>query len=337
MNGLRIETTQSKSNHNTVRSIISTTPFYIVYHGTNSFSHEHFGIHLGQEDHLTFIGESDQVFWGHFLDCRKNSSTFGERLTLQLSPSIAKTLVIPAGVGHAFQGIENVFTLNNYLLYLPDKKTLCSGEYDWNIGNDVLNVPLDCDSDQIPRCSPNTEVASNLLYCVLQEFHQDYLKKTSESYPIIQDVETSDQGIVRLRFRVPSIGFQSVSECRWQKVAEKDGLLEWRPHLIVRNGKDSGIYVIAEFSETQLLRTPCKSLRAASGFNAKHAMRVTFFSPGPESMINLSVSDLQQAQKLNCPIPSTGEYEAIVPAGIDISILEPSTYVLARRLLQARI
>ncbi|MET0530360.1 MAG: dTDP-4-dehydrorhamnose 3,5-epimerase family protein [Microvirga sp.] len=103
----------------------SDHPFYIVYHGRESFEYPHFGVHLGQEDRLTFLGDSSRRFLGRFLDCRAGSRTHGAHTELELRPDASQCLVIPAGVGHSFSGLEDIYAINSYRLLLLFRTSKC--------------------------------------------------------------------------------------------------------------------------------------------------------------------------------------------------------------------
>lgn len=61
----------------------TTKPANIVFHGSKHFDYGQYGIHLGQEDRLTFLGRSTLRVFASFIDCRSNSDTFGERFNLE--------------------------------------------------------------------------------------------------------------------------------------------------------------------------------------------------------------------------------------------------------------
>ena len=84
----------------------STRPVNLVFHGEEPFEYGHYGIHLGQEDQLTFLGNSDQEITAYFIDCRDSSSTLHQRFVTQLTPNSGRRLCIPPGVAHAFDGLE---------------------------------------------------------------------------------------------------------------------------------------------------------------------------------------------------------------------------------------
>lgn len=337
--GLRSEAATALSNDALVRLESRSTPFYVVFHGSEEFQHEHYGIHLGQEDHLTFLGSSQQRFWGHFLDCRANSPTFGVRQSLRLSPSLGVTLVIPAGVGHAFQGLQGVFTVNSYTLLLPKQSELLS-RMDWNIGNDVINIPLDCPPDEVPRLTPNEYVASPLFYEVLATSHREDLRHTTKSYPVVQDVTTSDRGSVRLKF-VASRESRSTgaNTAAWndalQTAGETPGVA-WHKHLVVSSGKGSGVYVVPEFGDLALVRGPCHSIRAASRSSLNASIAATFVSSADIPIgLTLRCAGGRDVVERNIDVPVGGEYEIRLEAENDVSIARGDVFAIVRHTVLA--
>ena len=109
-------------------------PVSIVDHGFKEFSYDQYGIHLGQADILTFLGSENEKITAHFIDCRKNSETFGKRIKENFYPSTEKTLYIPPGVAHRFDNLSNVYTINNFKLFLPTPKSLFKKDSNWNPG-----------------------------------------------------------------------------------------------------------------------------------------------------------------------------------------------------------
>lgn len=83
INGLHFENRYRNPNGGDSYVIYYPTiqPFSLVYHGDEKFEYKHFGIHLGQKDRLTFLGNPNQKIIGHFIDCRKESDTFKEKVT----------------------------------------------------------------------------------------------------------------------------------------------------------------------------------------------------------------------------------------------------------------
>jgi hypothetical protein len=116
-------------------ALTDPSPFQVIDHGTSDYATDAYGIHLGWEDRLTFVGPSTQTAEIKLIDCRRGSPTFHSEVTFRFAPSPLRYLAIPPGVAHAFGGLQNIFTINR-----PDR---CAGsETDYEPGNDVIDWPL---------------------------------------------------------------------------------------------------------------------------------------------------------------------------------------------------
>lgn len=155
----------------------TTFPVNIVYHGENEFKYGQYGVHLGQQDTLTFIGNEEQLFLAKFIDCRKGSPTLKVKLEFNIRPSSEKTLIIPPGVAHTFHNLENVFTLNSYKLFLPPLEHLLDGSVQWSPENDIINIPENISIDDIEEYVAMSEEASALVYHRIGLFQSENLKK----------------------------------------------------------------------------------------------------------------------------------------------------------------
>lgn len=180
---------------------VTTYPVNIVYHGEHEFNYGQYGIHLGQQDTLTFLGNESQVIFAKFIDCRSNSATFRKMVEFYIIPSSAKTLIIPPGVAHTFHNLENVFTLNSYSLFLPDINVLSRSDLNWSPSNDVINIPEDISLDNVPGYIPMTEEASDIVYHRIGEFQHENLKKHKFQHSETREFILDDGSKVNLRIR----------------------------------------------------------------------------------------------------------------------------------------
>lgn len=179
----------------------TTYPVNIVYHGENEFKYGQYGIHLGQQDTLTFIGDENQPFLAKFIDCRKESPTFKVKLEFYIRPSSEKTLIIPPGVAHTFHNLENVFTLNAYKLFLPPIESLLINNSQWSPENDIINLPEDISTDEIEGYAAMTEEASALVYHRIGLFQSENLKKHQYQHAETREFILDDGEKVTLRLR----------------------------------------------------------------------------------------------------------------------------------------
>lgn len=103
-----------------------------VTHESN-FKYSTYGIHIGQDDRLTFLGVSQKVEVS-LIDCRKDSPTVGTETTITMRVSPDRMIVIPRGVAHTLDGLDGVVTRDEPVWY--------SGETeDWHVDNDLVSFP----------------------------------------------------------------------------------------------------------------------------------------------------------------------------------------------------
>jgi len=116
-------------------ALTDTAPLQVIDHGTDHYATDAYGIHLEWEDRLTFVGPSRQTAVVRFIDCREDSPTFRREAEVGFQPSALRYLQVPSGVAHAFDGLENIFTVN--------RPVRCAGPVDkYDPGNDVIDWPL---------------------------------------------------------------------------------------------------------------------------------------------------------------------------------------------------
>lgn len=104
-----------------------------VTHETD-FSYSTFGIHIGQDDRLTFLGVS-QCVEVSLIDCRDDSPTAGLEVVVSMTVSPDRMIVIPKGVAHTLDGLDGVVTRDEPVWYAGDTP-------DWHIDNDLVSFPV---------------------------------------------------------------------------------------------------------------------------------------------------------------------------------------------------
>ncbi|WKZ94652.1 dTDP-4-dehydrorhamnose 3,5-epimerase family protein (plasmid) [Chimaeribacter arupi] len=232
----------------------TTFPINVVYHGEHDFKYGQYGIHLGQQDTLTFLGDEKQSILAKFIDCRKNSPTFRKSLMFSIFPSSGKTLIIPPGVAHTFHNLENVFTLNSYKLFLPSVDRLLSSRLTWSPGNDVINIPEDISADDVEGYEPMTEEASDLVYHRIGEFQQENLKKHKFQHSETREFILEDGSQVNVRIRekiteenelvlpvvkISGVEFREIPSIKTGKESCIVPLTRQSPMYIVEHGNDN--------------------------------------------------------------------------------------------------
>jgi len=212
-------------------------PVNVVFHGERKFDYGHYGIHLGQSDRLTFLGPSAQVITGHFIDCRKGSPKVHQRVIAQWHPTSGRALYVPNGVAHAFDGLEGIFTLNDYRLFLPDPDKWLSGETNWTMENDVINLPMDVMDEGLPTVESNMHEASEVFYHLVAQQQRQGIPQIDYEYPFTDDFQTEKGETVRLMFRRHNENTQYTPE--WEPIEGIDDA-GWSRHLVVHSGEHSG-------------------------------------------------------------------------------------------------
>ncbi len=259
----------------------TTYPANIVFHGETPFDYEHYGIHLGQEDRLTFLGPEEQEIRGFFIDCRKGSPTYGSRVTHTWAPTSARRLCIPPGIAHAFLNLQNVDTVNTYALLLPPREEIENGTTEWNFESDVINLPLDVTDDVIRPYQPCTERASATFYRMVENLQRENIPKITHSYPAIQDV-VIDEKPVRLKIRMELAPGASVPA--WEPVEEIEGL-GWARHLVVWSGAESGFVPLLDHSPFYVVDHGTEHYaHDAYGIHLGQVDRLTFLGPSDQEV-----------------------------------------------------
>jgi len=152
----------------------------VEFHGhQRQVEPERLRLHVGTAHRLIFLGDPQRVIRGHFIDCRKDSATRRHRVALTFHPDSARVLCIPAGVAHAFHGIEGLFIVDEPALFLPDVSTLDRDGLERRAGDDVRTVTAASPDDHLPKIDAHGHAASDTLY----EFLADELRGGSAVAP----------------------------------------------------------------------------------------------------------------------------------------------------------
>ncbi|GGY22515.1 dTDP-4-dehydrorhamnose 3,5-epimerase family protein [Paludibacterium paludis] len=114
-----------------------------------TFRYSTFGIHIGQDDRLTFMGENGQRIHGYFVDCREGSPTLHKLVALDFSPGFHRHLVIPRGVAHTFDNLEHIVTRDEPVWYSDENNPA------WNVDNDLISVIRDTEPSAFPVVRAN--------------------------------------------------------------------------------------------------------------------------------------------------------------------------------------
>lgn len=133
------------------------------------FGYGTYGIHVGQDDRLTFMGSYRRIH-GYFVDCRRGSPTLHTKVELSFVPSLARRLVIPRGVAHTFDGLERVVTRDEPVWHAADDNL------DWNIDNDLISIDRDTPLKAFPVVRPNEQRLPDSLHVFQSRLSQRLLE-----------------------------------------------------------------------------------------------------------------------------------------------------------------
>lgn len=113
------------------------------------FSYSTYGIHVGQDDRLTFLGENGKRIIGYFIDCRIDSPTSGRHVEAEFAPSAHRKLIIPRGVAHSFDNLEYIVTRDEPVWYSDNDNPA------WNVDNDLISFSRATPAADAPRVRAN--------------------------------------------------------------------------------------------------------------------------------------------------------------------------------------
>jgi len=151
---------------------------------SNEFHYNHYGIHIAQVDRLTFFGDESQKITGYFVDCRKDSPTLHKQVTLEFYPDPTKMLFIDRGIAHTFDGLENVLTRDEPIWFLS------TGNEDYNMANDVVNVDRSKNLDDFPIVQVNKYPIPKEAYeftLKVQQYNMKELQEFPNRFQIVLD------------------------------------------------------------------------------------------------------------------------------------------------------
>lgn len=310
---------------------VTTHPVNIVYHGEHEFKYGQYGIHLGQQDTLTFLGDEAQVILAKFIDCRSGSPTFRSSLEFTFTPSSAKTLIIPPGVAHTFHNLENVFTLNSYTLFLPDIDTLSRSDLNWSPGNDVINIPENILPAEAPGYTPMTEEAADIVYHRIGEFQHDNLKKHKFQHSETREFTLLDGSKVNLRLR------EKITEEEAFSLPSSDiAGVEFREIPSVKTGKHSCIVPLTRMSPMYIVEHGNEHYDFDSyGLHLGQEDHLTFLGK-MDHEITLKLVDMREGsatlfhEETICftPFPNV---ELIIPCGVAHALMNMAGIITVNR------
>lgn len=283
--GLRWEKAPSMRNgaDSSVVPMPTTDLVHIVYHGDEPFAHGRYGLHRGLEDHLTFLGASTQRVKGYFVDCRRDSPTLHRKVELDFTPDPTRTLVIPCGVAHGFEGLEGVYTINAFRAYLPPPRYLMTDKNPWATGTDIFNFPYATPDDDLPVVETNPYPASEHFYELLSDMQRATLGQIDDEFPHTEDIVDAQGETVTLLIKKKLSPKQQVPD--WEPIDGIDGL-GWRKHLLVWSNDVAGYAALTDPGPIQIISHGERHHSTdAYGIHLEWEDRLTFLGPSRQRAI----------------------------------------------------
>ncbi|MEU9418164.1 hypothetical protein [Streptomyces sp. NPDC048272] len=136
------------------------------------FAYSTFGIHVGQDDRLTFFGERRRISV-HLIDCREDSPQLGDEITIELDVSPHRVLIIPKGVAHTLDGLGGVVTRDEPVWY-ADRNP------DWEPDNDLVSFLRT--ADRAPVVRTNRHLLPVSAHMLLSRMSQRTNSQIQEAY-----------------------------------------------------------------------------------------------------------------------------------------------------------
>ncbi|VVP79728.1 dTDP-4-dehydrorhamnose 3,5-epimerase family protein [Pseudomonas fluorescens] len=176
ISGLKFEANQSLNipcgaslfNHKLISSAGPMISDFVTHEA--NFNYSTYGIHVGQDDRLTFMGGDRRRIEGYFVDCREESPTLHQIVRLRFNTSLKRHLVIPSGVAHTFDNLEHVVTRDEPVWYSDTNNSA------WSIDNDLVSVSRDTRLEDFPVVRPNKLRLPNEAHTFLSKISQSLLE-----------------------------------------------------------------------------------------------------------------------------------------------------------------
>ncbi|MDC8758411.1 dTDP-4-dehydrorhamnose 3,5-epimerase family protein [Janthinobacterium fluminis] len=280
--GLRWDALPSMRNgaESVVVPMPTTDLVHIVYHGELPFAHGRYGLHRGLEDHLTFLGPLHKKARGYFIDCRTGSPTLHKKVAIEFAPDATRTLVIPCGVAHGFDGLEEIYTINAFRAFLPPPQYLMTDKNPWATGTDIINFPYSTADEALPEVEVNTYPASENFYELLSEMQRATLGKLDYEFPHTEDMVDADGKVHTLLIKKTLSPKQHVAE--WEAIADIEGL-GWKKHLLVWSNDVAGYAALTDNGPIQIIGHGERHyMTDAYGIHLEWEDRLTFVGPSQQ-------------------------------------------------------
>ncbi len=142
-----------------------------------------FGLHVGQDDLLTFFGDPNIRILGQFVDCREGSRTLHRRVTLAFSPDPTRHLFIQRGIAHTFTGMANVTVRTESVYHMPEEGASPDRSSYYELSSDSTMFRGDDDPSTFPIVRPNPLPLPDAALSFILHRQQEVVRKRKELVP----------------------------------------------------------------------------------------------------------------------------------------------------------
>jgi len=300
-------------------------PVNVVFHGFGKqFGYEYYGVHQGTEDRLTFLGPETRKIHAYFIDCRYDSPTFKQKFEHLFSPMADRVLVIPPGVAHTFDGLEDVVTINSFRNFLPDPDKWISGEIEWNIAADTINLPRNIDSHDIEPIRYNSLEASDHFYDLTSQNISRQQTDAIKQYPLTKPFTFANGETKILKFTKNTHKLSSISEV--ECVDGFDNVFWYRRSVVTgSDDQDAGYTTLSGPNKLIIMYSSDRTVVTRESFYLHDSCRVIFLGP-PDTKTEVLLKDHRSFVRLL--VSSSAFRELALPQSVEFTFITQKQVVL---------
>lgn len=275
------------------------------------FAYGTYGIHVGQEDRLTFFGDVEDKIVGYFVDCRRGSPTEKMLVVVEYAASIARRLVVPRGVAHTFDNLAAVITRDEPIWYMDENNP------DFNIDNDLISVSRSVPPEDFPSVQINSFRLSDDAHVLFSKFQQRVLNSPAsysqrerikigneDRYVLFSPKTWTDQfnlefaELLAEPFRIPGAGVR------------KNGFALTGPHSYTV--VPSTDHCVSDIWQMQ----PTAHFAGQFKLHLRSSMRFTILNP-LRHPVRLEMKDLREGRTFEArTLTGDPRYSIVIPAGV---------------------
>lgn len=180
--GLHWETNHCAETDDQSYALITTHPVVSDLHFFRRDAYDHYVVHVGHSTRFTFLGASDQLIIGDFVDCRRGSPSLRRSARLEFGPDPRSALHVGQGIAMRFRGLKNV-TVRTEPTWFDSARE----DSRCDVANDQVKIPTDTPASSFPSLSVNDLPLPPHVLQILMQRQQEILRNGG-SYDTTFDV-----------------------------------------------------------------------------------------------------------------------------------------------------